>query len=173
MTQKTRTLSPIKNSEDSKPEVIIRPQVLDEMIGQERVKENLGILIQAAAGRNEALDHVLLYGPPGLGKTTMAHIIANDLNSYPMCQSTIIANLNNPYASIEIRLHRDFSTPFDSVEKPSWLNSHKKRYNGRKAFQSRRCCSGGNSMGRFKCSNAALVAIRPREVRSRNPNCSK
>jgi Holliday junction DNA helicase RuvB len=58
---------------------MLRPRSLAELIGQERVKENLGILIQAAKARGEALDHVLLYGPPGLGKTTISHLIANEM----------------------------------------------------------------------------------------------
>lgn len=59
----------------------IRPQVLDEYVGQEQIKTNLRVFIEAAKIRNEPLDHVLLYGPPGLGKTTLAHIIANELGS--------------------------------------------------------------------------------------------
>ena len=57
----------------------LRPRTLDEYIGQREVKANLSVLLQAARGRGEAADHVLLYGPPGLGKTTLATIIAREL----------------------------------------------------------------------------------------------
>jgi Holliday junction DNA helicase RuvB len=74
-----RLVAASRVEEDAPYEVGLRPRVLDDYIGQDRVRENLQVSIQAARNRGDALDHVLLYGPPGLGKTTLAYVIGNEL----------------------------------------------------------------------------------------------
>ncbi len=78
-TGEDRVISPVQNTEESVVEVSLRPTTLAEYIGQQQIKANLQIFLQAAKQRNEPIEHVLLHGGPGLGKTTLAHIIAKEM----------------------------------------------------------------------------------------------
>ncbi|MDO9348383.1 MAG: Holliday junction branch migration DNA helicase RuvB [Anaerolineales bacterium] len=79
MTDPTKRVLDPEPKPDDRLDQTLRPQLLSDLIGQENVKENLAILIAAARQRKEPLDHVLFYGPPGLGKTTLAHVVANEM----------------------------------------------------------------------------------------------
>jgi len=112
-----RFVSSSKIEADDQIENILRPRTFDEYVGQSGVKENLKVYISAAKKRNEALDHVLLYGPPGLGKTTLAAIIANEMGSAfkqtsgpaiekPSDLASILTNLNENDVLFIDEIHR-------------------------------------------------------------------
>ena len=88
--------------EDIKIEGSLRPQFLRDYIGQDKVKDTLKIYIDAARNRGDSLDHVLFYGPPGLGKTTLANIIANEMGVH--CKVTVFKVLCNFFACF---IHND------------------------------------------------------------------
>ena len=78
--EKDRIITPKEAKEEKSFDISLRPKKLDEFVGQNKIKQNLEIFMAAAKGRKEPIEHVLLYGPPGLGKTTLAHIIGNEMN---------------------------------------------------------------------------------------------
>jgi Holliday junction DNA helicase RuvB len=116
MSSQPRIIDPLPRADD-RFEPALRPRSLDELVGQTKVKENLAILIAAARQRNEPLDHVLFYGPPGLGKTTLAHILANEMGvsikvtSGPAIErqgdlAAILSNLNQGDVLFVDEIHR-------------------------------------------------------------------
>ena len=103
--------------EDKKIEVTLRPQMLDDYIGQSKAKETLKIFIEAAKQRNDALDHILFYGPPGLGKTTLSGVIANEMGAHlkvtsgpaiekPGDMAAILSGLNDGDVLFVDEIHR-------------------------------------------------------------------
>ena len=82
-----RAVTPTLTAEDLDVDRKLRPQLLDDYVGQERVKQTLRVAIEAAKQRGECLDHLLFFGPPGLGKTTLATIVANEMGAQIKCTS--------------------------------------------------------------------------------------
>ncbi len=107
MGEMERIISAKPRAEDLALDRSLRPKRLDDFIGQEKVKENLKIAIAAAQGRGEALDHILFYGPPGLGKTTLAHIIAAEMGVNIKVTSGPAIERTGDIAAIITSLHKE------------------------------------------------------------------
>jgi holliday junction DNA helicase RuvB len=108
VTSAPRKLVTAEKREEDAPETSMRPQLLSEFIGQEQARKNLGVFIEAARGRREALDHVLFVGPPGLGKTTLAQIVARELGvSFRATSGPVIAKAGDLAALLTNLEERD------------------------------------------------------------------
>ncbi|HAJ27465.1 MAG TPA: Holliday junction branch migration DNA helicase RuvB, partial [Syntrophus sp. (in: bacteria)] len=104
-TKKNLVVDPAADDEEESYEVSLRPKALSEFIGQEKIKNNLSIFIEAAKKRGEALDHALLYGPPGLGKTTLAYIMGKELGVDVKVTSGPVIERPGDLAAILTNLH--------------------------------------------------------------------
>ena len=125
-----RVISPELTYEDEEydeniNENSLRPKVFSEYVGQEKVKDNLKVYIEAAKTRGEALDHVLLYGPPGLGKTTLATIIANEMESNIKITSGPAIEKAGDLAAILTNLQEDDILFIDEIHR---LNKSVEKY---------------------------------------------
>ena len=114
---KDRIVSPSRRDEDTVAEPSLRPQRLTDYIGQERLKDNLSIAIKAALSRGEPLDHILLYGPPGLGKTSMANVIAREMNVSIKTTSGPAIERKGDLAAILTNLHQGDVLFIDEVHR--------------------------------------------------------
>jgi Holliday junction DNA helicase RuvB len=112
-----RIISGKPSAEDRPIETSLRPRCLDDFVGQDTVKGNLRIAIAAAKGRGEALDHVLLYGPPGLGKTCLAHIIATEMGSNIRVTSGPAIERTGDLAAILTNLHKQDVLFIDEIHR--------------------------------------------------------
>ncbi|MFC1966290.1 Holliday junction branch migration DNA helicase RuvB, partial [Chloroflexota bacterium] len=112
-----RIISGKPHNEDKPLDASLRPRCLDDFIGQTKVKDNLNIAIAAAKGRGEALDHVLLYGPPGLGKTTLAYIIAAEMGVNIRTTSGPAVERTGDLAAILTNLHSQDTLFIDEVHR--------------------------------------------------------
>jgi Holliday junction DNA helicase RuvB len=125
-----RIVTAARVDEDAQYEAGLRPRVLDDYIGQDRVRENLQVSIAAARQRDEALDHVLLYGPPGLGKTTLAYVIGNELGVPVRSTAGPVLERPGDLAAILTNLSKRFSIRHSKITS-STSSSARDRVHGR------------------------------------------
>ena len=121
MQQEERIVNPRRQAEDLGLEVGLRPRHLAEFVGQEEVRRNLEIALAAAKARGEAVDHILVHGPPGLGKTTLAYIIANEMGGGIKATSGPVVERAGDLAALLTNLApHDVSSSTKSTGCPRW-----------------------------------------------------